>query len=104
MADERVATGELPPSLAEGVELIGEYEGSGFKEPPSLVRRPDGQVIQLPPLLYAVAARADGARGYDEIASDVSAEISGDSRASRSDSLPRRSFVRSACSPCATAR
>ncbi|MEA3055997.1 MAG: putative peptide zinc metalloprotease protein, partial [Actinomycetota bacterium] len=75
MAEERAAVGERPPSLAEGVELIGEYEGSGFKEPPSLVRRADGQVIQLPPLLYAVAARSDGAHGYDEIASDVSAEI-----------------------------
>jgi putative peptide zinc metalloprotease protein len=75
MADERVATSELPPSLAEGVELIGEYEGSGFKEPPSLVRRADGQVIQLPPLLYAVAARSNGALGYDDIASEVSEEI-----------------------------
>lgn len=64
-----------PPSLADGVELIGEYEGSGFKEPPSLVRRADGQVIQLPPLLYKVAAKADGSRSYQEIAQELSAEI-----------------------------
>lgn len=63
------------PMLAAGVELIGEYEGSGFKEPPSLVRRPDGQVIQLPPLLYAVAARADGHRSYERIAHEVSDEV-----------------------------
>jgi putative peptide zinc metalloprotease protein len=64
-----------PPALAEGVQLIGEYEGSGYKEAPSLVRRPDGQVIQLPPLLYSVAARADGQRGYDQIAKEVGAEV-----------------------------
>src|SRR5205085_9640896 len=63
------------PSRAEGVELIGEYEGSGFKEAPSLVRRADGQVIQLPPLLYKVAAKADGRRTYQQIAVELSAEI-----------------------------
>jgi putative peptide zinc metalloprotease protein len=63
------------PKLADGVELIGEYEGSGFREPPSLVRRPDGQVIQLPPLLYAVAARADGTRSCEAIAREVSDEM-----------------------------
>ena len=61
--------------LADGVELIGEYEGSGFKEPPALVRRGDGQVIQLAPLLYEVARRADGHHSYDDIARDVSAAI-----------------------------
>ena len=63
------------PTLAEGVELIGEYDGSGFKEPPSLIRRADGQVIQLPPLLYQVAAKADGRRTTAEIANEVGHEI-----------------------------
>jgi len=35
------------PRLADGVELLGEYKDSGFSQPPSLVRRPDGQVIQM---------------------------------------------------------
>jgi putative peptide zinc metalloprotease protein len=72
-----VAMSTNRPTLerAEGIELIGEYEGSGFKEAPSLVRRPDGQVIQLPPLLYEVAARADGRASSDEIAKDISAAI-----------------------------
>ena len=48
------------PSLADGVELIGVYEGSGFKEPPHIVRRADGQVIQLSKLLFLVAEAADG--------------------------------------------
>jgi len=65
----------VSPTLADGVELIGEYEDSGFKVPPSIVQRSDGQVIQLPPLLYSVAARLDGRRDTDEIAADISAEI-----------------------------
>ena len=43
------------PRLANGVELLGEYQGSGYAQPPSLVRRADGQVIQMSPLLYRVA-------------------------------------------------
>jgi putative peptide zinc metalloprotease protein len=44
-----------------GLELLGEYQGSGFAEPRYLVRRCDGQVIQLSRLLYlVVAAVADG--------------------------------------------
>src|SRR3954452_15561926 len=68
-------TSDGNPQLADGVELIGEYEGSGYKEPPSLVRRGDGQVIQLTPLLYSVAEKADGARDYEGIASALSDEI-----------------------------
>src|SRR3954466_5021542 len=69
------AAGRRPPRLADGVELIGEYEGSGYKEPPSLVRRSDGQVIQLPPLLYAVAVQSDGNHDVAQIASEVGADI-----------------------------
>ena len=67
--------GGVLPRLADGMDLIGEYEGSGFKEPPSLVRRADGQVIQLTPLLYSVAEKADGTRTYEQIAEAVSREI-----------------------------
>ncbi|HEY2126326.1 MAG TPA: hypothetical protein VGH77_03970, partial [Streptosporangiaceae bacterium] len=35
------------PRLADGVELLGEYQNSGYRQPPSLVRRADGQVIQM---------------------------------------------------------
>jgi putative peptide zinc metalloprotease protein len=64
-----------PPKLADGIELIGEYEDSGFKEPPSIARRGDGQVIQLPVVLYKVAEQIDGRRGYDEIAEHVTEAI-----------------------------
>ena len=57
--------------LAEDIELIGEYEGSGFKEAPYIVRRADGQIIQLPPLLYTVAEQIDGTAHDAEIASAV---------------------------------
>ena len=55
--------------------MIGKYEGSGFKEPPYIVRRADGQVIQLAPLLYLIAELADGERTNEEIAAAVSEAI-----------------------------
>jgi putative peptide zinc metalloprotease protein len=61
-----------PPKLAEGIELIGVYEGSGFKEPPYIARRADGQVIQLPQLLYMLAEEIDGRSSYDEIGDRLS--------------------------------
>jgi putative peptide zinc metalloprotease protein len=64
-----------PPRLAEGVELLGAYKNSGYSQPPSLVRRADGQVIQMSPLLYQVACRIDGSRGPDAIAALVSADL-----------------------------
>ncbi len=64
-----------PPRLAEGAELLGEYKDSGYSQPPSLVRRADGQVIQMSPLLYQVACRIDGSRGPDAIAALVSADL-----------------------------
>src|SRR5215470_9573092 len=63
------------PRLADGVELLGEYQDSGYSRPPSLVRRPDGQVIQMSPLLYRVACRIDGSRGPAAIAGLVSGDL-----------------------------
>jgi len=40
-----------------------------------LVRRGDGQVIQLPRLLYLLTAKADGLRSYDAIAAELTIEI-----------------------------
>lgn len=57
--------------LAEGIDLIGEYEGSGFKETPYLARRMDGQVLQLTQLLYLVAEEVDGRRNFAQIAEGV---------------------------------
>ncbi|MEO7196766.1 MAG: hypothetical protein ABIZ05_18415 [Pseudonocardiaceae bacterium] len=63
------------PRLADGVELIGEYQGSGFREPRYIVRRADGQVIQLPRLLYLLASTLDGQRDQEQVARVLSAEL-----------------------------
>jgi putative peptide zinc metalloprotease protein len=67
--------GARPPKLADGIELIGLYEDSGYKDPPYVARRADGQVIQMPTLLYAVAEELDGRRGYDELAERISEKL-----------------------------
>src|SRR5690349_13218940 len=63
---------EPPLRLADGVELVGEYKDSGFKQAPWIARRADGQVIQVPHLLYLIAERADGRRTHEEIGEEVS--------------------------------
>ncbi len=64
-----------PPRLADGVELLGEFKDSGHHSPPSLVRRADGQVIQLSRLLYLVARRLDGSRDPVGVADAVSGDL-----------------------------
>ena len=59
------------PTRVDGVQLIGEMVGSGYRTPPALVRRADGQVLQLTPLLYLVLHAADGRRSCAEIAEVV---------------------------------
>ncbi|MGH3797293.1 MAG: hypothetical protein ACRDSP_20660 [Pseudonocardiaceae bacterium] len=63
------------PRLAEGTELIGEYQGSGFQEPKYILRRADGQVVQVPHLLYLLASNLDGQRDLHEVASRLSDEF-----------------------------
>ncbi|HWH28588.1 MAG TPA: hypothetical protein VNU26_06430, partial [Mycobacteriales bacterium] len=65
------AAGEVP-ALADGVELLGEVPGSGYRQAPSLVRRADGQTLQLTPLLYAVLASVDGERDLTALSAEVS--------------------------------
>ncbi|TLM84470.1 hypothetical protein FDW83_07035 [Pseudarthrobacter sp. NamE2] len=60
------------PVRATGVQLLGQSEGSGYREPPSLVRRGDGQTLQLTQLLYLVLDASDGTRSIDGIAQHVS--------------------------------
>ncbi|RKT82227.1 putative peptide zinc metalloprotease protein [Saccharopolyspora antimicrobica] len=72
-ADEDVAR-LVVPALVAGTELIGRYQGSGHREPPYLVRRVDGQVLQLSHLLYLVAAGLDGQRTYAQLAAGLSTE------------------------------
>src|SRR4051794_40053845 len=62
--------------LADGTELLGEYQSTGTVEAQQLVRRHDGQLLHLPPLLYAVAASLDGARDLADVA-DRARQLSG---------------------------
>jgi putative peptide zinc metalloprotease protein len=67
--------GHLPLRAADGLALLGEYQGSGFSQPRYLVRRADGQVIQLSRLLYlVVSAIAAGSPGN---VAQVAGQVSG---------------------------
>lgn len=63
------------PARAEGVQLIGAMRGSGYREPPSLARRGDGQVLQLTPLLFAILDEVDGTSDLGLIAERVSERV-----------------------------
>ncbi len=53
---------------ADGIELLGDVHGSGYKEGAALVRRADGQIVQLGPLMYALLEEIDGTRTNDDLA------------------------------------
>src|ERR1700722_20754154 len=72
-ASDAMAPGFCPRLLA-GTELIGQVAGSGLREPPYLVRRCDGQVVQLSHLLYTIASHMDG-RELAAIAADASQRL-----------------------------
>ena len=61
-----------PPRLAEGVQLLGEYAGTGYREPQFVARRPGGQMVQLSRLLHLIAEQCDGSTREDDIAERVS--------------------------------
>jgi putative peptide zinc metalloprotease protein len=62
------------PVPAEGVTVLGVAQGSGYRKPPALIRRGDGQILQVTPLLSAVMDAIDGRRSYDEIAAVAGTE------------------------------
>ncbi len=64
----------LAPTLAPGVSLLGEYQGSGFTEPHYLIVRADQQVLHVSRLLFVVASHLDGRSSMEEIAGRVSQE------------------------------
>src|ERR1700759_4980578 len=74
--------GEGVPFLArgEGVELLGPMHGSGYRDGAALVRRADGQMVQLGPLMYAMLESVDGQRGAAELADAISGRAGGAGR------------------------
>jgi putative peptide zinc metalloprotease protein len=73
---DRAAAAEFvpPPRLLEGTELMGQVSGSGLREAPYLVRRRDGEVVQLSQLLYVIASSMDG-RELGAVADTVGAQL-----------------------------
>src|SRR4051794_20508050 len=70
-ADETLVLRPRGPVLAraEGIELLGSVHSSGYESGAALVRRPDGQIVQLGPLMYAVLEELDGQRSTADLAS-----------------------------------
>src|SRR3954465_6641483 len=71
------AAAQAPPALrpAAGLELLGEVHGSGYKDGAALVRRADGQMVQLGPLMYALLESVDGRRDVDALAGAMSQRL-----------------------------
>src|SRR3954468_18005299 len=74
---ERPAAAPAPGTFAqaERLELLGDVSGSGYKDGAALVRRADGQMVQLGPLMYALLAAIDGARDHDALAAAMSERL-----------------------------
>ena len=64
-----------PLSRGEGVELLGEVPGSGYREGAALVRRADGQMVHLGPLMYGLLEAIDGTRDVPALAEALSEKL-----------------------------
>src|SRR5215210_1182217 len=64
-----------PLARAEGLELLGEVSGSGYKDGASLARRADGQMVQLGPLQYGLLEEVDGERDHAALAAAMSERL-----------------------------
>jgi putative peptide zinc metalloprotease protein len=62
------------PTLAPGVKLIGQLDGSAFRDRQWLVMR-DGRFVQVTEILYRVLERADGTGDLDDIAAHVGSAV-----------------------------
>ena len=60
---------------AEGVDLLGEVNGSGYRNGAALVRRPDGQMVQLQPMMYGLLEEVDGSRDLEALATAMSERV-----------------------------
>jgi putative peptide zinc metalloprotease protein len=64
-----------PLARGEGVELLGPVHGSGYRDGAALVRRGDGQMVQLGPLMYAVLEAVDGGHDRSQVAAAASERL-----------------------------
>lgn len=63
------------PARAVGVELLGQLAGSGYRRPPWLVRRADGQTFQCTQILYRLLDGIDGCCDDAALAALLSEQI-----------------------------
>src|SRR4051794_7717371 len=66
---------DVQAAPATGLELLGPMDGSGYRAPHYLIRRSDGQAIQITPLLYALLELVDGTRTNGELAVALSERV-----------------------------
>jgi putative peptide zinc metalloprotease protein len=84
-AEPPVSTAEVTPARgmrarppldrAEGVELLGDIHGCGYRDGACLVRRADGQMLQLGPLMYGLLECIDGQRDARQLAAALSRKL-----------------------------
>ncbi|HET7719455.1 MAG TPA: hypothetical protein VFK43_05765 [Acidimicrobiales bacterium] len=63
------------PGLAPGTELLGAYRDSGRIEAPSIIRRHDGRMVEVSPLLHQLAATLEPGRDLDWVAARLGASL-----------------------------
>jgi putative peptide zinc metalloprotease protein len=63
------------PGLAPGTELLGAYRDSGRIEAPSIIRRLDGRMMEVSPLLHQLAATLHPGQDLDWVAARLSAAL-----------------------------
>lgn len=61
--------------MAEGVELLGRYQGSGCREAPYLARRGDGGMLEISPLLHLVASHLRTEQALSDVAREVGGKL-----------------------------
>ena len=83
---------EAPSALTRvaGLELLGEASGSGYKDGAALVRRADGQMVQLGPLMYALLEAIDGERDPAALAAAIDRLLGDRALAERLGAAARR--------------
>ena len=85
---------------AEGLELLGEVSGSGYKDGARLVRRADGQMVQLGAAhVRAARGRIDGERDAQALAGAMSRAARPRLRGRARRDARREARRRRACSP-----
>ncbi|MDP1804866.1 MAG: hypothetical protein Q8K72_06860, partial [Acidimicrobiales bacterium] len=63
------------PGLAAGTELLGAYRDSGRIEAPSIIRRPDGRMVEVSPLLHQLAATLDPGHDLEWVAARLGSVV-----------------------------